>query len=130
MYRLADNAGSAFRPRKLVGATVCNPGGICHSSAPPVTPPAGSIHDSSGYLCGPSPKATTSVQADEPDPRGGWRRDGTIYFWPFQDTAIWVSIQDEGGKIDLNASPNALLRGPLLSAQWEGWVRWSQEIGQ
>ena len=55
----------------------------------------------------------------EQDPRGGWRRDGTIYFWPFQDTAVWISIQDEGGKIDLNASPDALLRGLLLSTQWE-----------
>ena len=52
--------------------------------------------------------------------RGVWRRDGTIYFWPFQDAAIWVSIQDKGGKIDLNASPDELLRGLLLSAQWEG----------
>ncbi len=54
------------------------------------------------------------VQADESDPRGGWRRDGTIYFWPFQDTAVWISIQDEGGKIDLNTAPDALLRGLFL----------------
>lgn len=38
----------------------------------------------------------------------GWRTDGTIYVWPFGGGQVWVSAQDEAGKIDLNAAPDSL----------------------
>ena len=50
----------------------------------------------------------------------GWRTDGTVYVWPFGGGQVWVSIQDEAGKIDLNAAPDELLRGLFLSAEWAG----------
>ena len=46
----------------------------------------------------------------------GWRTDGTVTVWPFGGGRVWVSIQDEDGKIDLNAAPDALLRGLFVSA--------------
>ena len=51
--------------------------------------------------------------------QGTWRRDGTVYVWPHLDAVLRVSIQDEGGKIDLNSARDELLRGLLLAAQWE-----------
>ncbi len=44
-----------------------------------------------------------------------WRRDGTIYRFPFGGVEILASIQDEGGKIDLNAGADALLKGLFVS---------------
>jgi general secretion pathway protein K len=46
----------------------------------------------------------------------GWRTDGTIYVWPFGGAQVWLSIQDEDGKIDLNAAPDELLQGLFASA--------------
>ena len=31
-----------------------------------------------------------------------WKRDGTVYRWDFDGGIVWLAIQDEGGKIDLN----------------------------
>ncbi len=45
----------------------------------------------------------------------GWRTDGTVYVWSFGGGDVRVSIQDEDGKIDLNAAPDELLRGLFLS---------------
>ena len=28
------------------------------------------------------------------------QRDGAVYFWPYLDAVVWVSIQDEGRYID------------------------------
>ena len=44
-----------------------------------------------------------------------WRRDGTLYRCSFGGGEVLASIQDEAGKIDLNAAPDALLRGLLVS---------------
>ena len=44
-----------------------------------------------------------------------WRTDGTVYLWPFGGGWVSVSIQDEDGKIDLNAAADELLRGLFLS---------------
>ena len=44
-----------------------------------------------------------------------WRTDGTVYVWPFGGGRVWVSIQDEDGKIDLNTAPDELLRGLFVS---------------
>ncbi len=63
-----------------------------------------------------------SVRAGtQPDPNGEeeeqfgefgpptWRTDGTVYEWPIGDGVVSISIQDEGGKIDLNAATEDLL---------------------
>lgn len=44
-----------------------------------------------------------------------WRTDGTLYRWRFGDHVVYVSIQDEGGKIDLNTAEDELLRGLFVS---------------
>ena len=44
-----------------------------------------------------------------------WRRDGTIYRFPFGEGEVLASIQDEGGKIDLNTASDALLNGLFVS---------------
>jgi type II secretory pathway component PulK len=38
-----------------------------------------------------------------------WRTNGTIYEWPLRDGTVLISIQDEAGKIDLNAATEDLL---------------------
>jgi general secretion pathway protein K len=45
------------------------------------------------------------------DPAGEWRTDGTPRELSFVEGVVRVRIEDEGGKIDLNASPPALLSG-------------------
>ncbi|MCH9013875.1 MAG: general secretion pathway protein GspK, partial [Proteobacteria bacterium] len=50
----------------------------------------------------------------------GWRSDGTVYAWAFGGGEVRISIQDEGGKIDLNGAPDELLRGLFLAAAWTG----------
>ena len=44
------------------------------------------------------------------DPDRQWRADGTVYGWDFGEGEIRVNVWDEGGKIDLNAAPDALLK--------------------
>jgi len=46
---------------------------------------------------------------------GGWRVDGTVYGWRFDDVEVRVAVADEGGKIDLNAAPDNLLQGLFVS---------------
>ena len=48
----------------------------------------------------------------------GWRSDGTVYAWAFGGAEVRIAIRDEGGKIDLNAAPDELLRGLFLSVEW------------
>ena len=50
----------------------------------------------------------------------GWRADGTVYAWALGGAEVRISIHDESGKIDLNAAPDALLRGLFLAAEWTG----------
>jgi general secretion pathway protein K len=38
-----------------------------------------------------------------------FRTDGTVYTWRFANSTIHISVQDEGGKINLNQAPEALL---------------------
>jgi len=45
-----------------------------------------------------------------------WRADGRVYRWSFADGVVRISIRDETGKVDLNAAPEALLRGLFLAA--------------
>ncbi len=47
---------------------------------------------------------------------GQWRVDGTVYGWRFGAGEIRVSVQDEGGKIDLNVSTDALLKALMVAA--------------
>lgn len=49
------------------------------------------------------------VQIDNPDPRRRWIPDGRIYRWRYAGIALDVRIQDEQGKIDINAADPALL---------------------
>jgi general secretion pathway protein K len=44
-----------------------------------------------------------------------WRTDGRTYPVDLPDARVEVSIQEESARIDLNAAPEALLRGLLLS---------------
>ena len=65
----------------------------------------------------------SEAQATPPDGLMGetaWRRDGTVYAWTFGGGEVRFSIQDEAGKIDLNAAPDALLRGLFLATTWTG----------
>ncbi len=48
------------------------------------------------------------------------RVDGTIYVWPYGDGEVRISIQDEGGKIDLNTATEELLRGLFFATTWIG----------
>jgi general secretion pathway protein K len=52
------------------------------------------------------------------DPVAGrrWRDDGHVYAFALGDSEVRVSIQDEGGKVDLNAAPDELLRGLFRSS--------------
>ncbi len=51
----------------------------------------------------------------DPDPAKRPRADGTPYRIAFGGAEITVSVQDEGGKIDLNRAPDELLRGLFVS---------------
>jgi general secretion pathway protein K len=44
-----------------------------------------------------------------------WRVDATVYAWRFADGEVRVAVQDEGGKIDLNAAEAEILRGLFRS---------------
>ncbi len=41
----------------------------------------------------------------------GWRADGTVYTLAMGEGEVRITIADEGGKIDLNRAPDALLAG-------------------
>ena len=51
---------------------------------------------------------------------GNWWLDGVPRRFDFGGAEVWVSVQDEGGKIDLNRAPDALLRSLFLSAGLDG----------
>lgn len=55
--------------------------------------------------------------AEEEEP---WRVDGTVYAWRFADGEVRVAVQDEGGKIDLNAAEDEILRGLFRVAGLDG----------
>ncbi len=44
-----------------------------------------------------------------------WRADGTLYPVAYGDTRLWVAVEDEAGKVDLNGAS-----GPLLQALFAG----------
>jgi general secretion pathway protein K len=44
-----------------------------------------------------------------------FRADGTVYVWRFANSNVRISIQDEGGKINLNLAPEELLRALFAS---------------
>jgi general secretion pathway protein K len=50
----------------------------------------------------------------EPDPNRRWRVDGRTYRFDFHDGVVWISIQDEGGKIDLNKGKDRHLEGLFM----------------
>ncbi len=50
------------------------------------------------------------------DPTGQWRADGTVYGWRRGKGEIRVQIWDEGGKIDLNAASEVLLKALFVAA--------------
>ena len=50
----------------------------------------------------------------EPDINKQWQADARTYQFDFGDGVVWISIQDEGGKIDLNQGADAHLRGLFL----------------
>ena len=49
------------------------------------------------------------VQIDNPDPRRRWIPDGRVYHWQYAGLPVDVQIQDEQGKVDINAADPALL---------------------
>jgi general secretion pathway protein K len=38
-----------------------------------------------------------------------FRSNGTVYAWPFGNSTVYISVQDELGKLNLNQAPEALL---------------------
>jgi general secretion pathway protein K len=46
----------------------------------------------------------------DPSSGGQWRADGTFHVLSYRHGSIRVSVQDEHGKIDLNAAPDTFLR--------------------
>lgn len=50
----------------------------------------------------------------EPNANKQWRADGRAYRFDIHDGVVWISIQDEGGKIDLNGGRDQHLRGLFL----------------
>ncbi len=50
----------------------------------------------------------------------GWRADGTVYAWAFGGGELRISIEDEGGKIDLNRAPDELLKGLFVVVGVDG----------
>jgi general secretion pathway protein K len=55
-------------------------------------------------------EAVAEAEAEE-----AWRADGTVYAWDFAGSQVLISVQDEGGKIDLNAAPDELIKGLLIA---------------
>jgi general secretion pathway protein K len=51
-----------------------------------------------------------------PEPSYHPRADGTSYQWSFAGGQVFISIQDEGGKIDLNLAPDDLWQALFLAA--------------
>jgi general secretion pathway protein K len=49
------------------------------------------------------------VQIDNPDARRRWIPDGRVYHWRYAGIPVDVQIQDEQGKVDINAADPALL---------------------
>jgi general secretion pathway protein K len=47
----------------------------------------------------------------EPDPEQAWRADGTVHEMRLGEGLVQIAIEDEDGKIDLNAAPVPLLAG-------------------
>lgn len=45
-----------------------------------------------------------------------WKRDGFPHSWSFDGVPVTVEIRDESAKIDINAAPDALLRGLFVTA--------------
>ena len=45
----------------------------------------------------------------------GWKRDGTVHDWSFDDVPVKIEMRDESAKIDINTASDALLRGLFLS---------------
>ena len=52
----------------------------------------------------------------DPRPQLRWRVDGNVQHFSFEDDDIEVSIQDENGRIDLNAADPATLKRLLVAA--------------
>ena len=50
------------------------------------------------------------------DPDARWAADGTVYEFAMDDGAAWITIQDETGKIDLNAGSRKLIAALLDAA--------------
>ena len=44
-----------------------------------------------------------------------WRGDGTVYAWRFGSGEVRISVQDEGGKIDLNRATDQLIAGLFIA---------------
>jgi general secretion pathway protein K len=50
------------------------------------------------------------------DPDARWAADGTVYEFAMDDGTAWITIQDETGKIDLNAGSQKLIAALLDAA--------------
>lgn len=58
----------------------------------------------------------------QPDGQGRWRTDGEARTLNFENGTAAVLLQDESGKIDLNAADIGLLHSLLLSATGDGYA--------
>lgn len=48
-------------------------------------------------------------------PELAWRADGSVYAWSFGEGEIRISVWDEGGKIDLNTTDEAILQNLFVA---------------
>lgn len=62
---------------------------------------------------------TALVGVMNDDPEMAWRVDGTVYGWRFGAGVLRVSVNDEGGKVDLNVASEVLLRDLFIAAGLE-----------
>jgi general secretion pathway protein K len=46
---------------------------------------------------------------------GTFHADGTVYYWPFAESVVHISIRDEFSKVNLNQAPEALLAALFTS---------------
>jgi general secretion pathway protein K len=59
-------------------------------------------------------RAIAGLLAPEAERR--WVADGRVYAWDFAGGRVDIAIEDEGGKVDLNAAPIELMAGLFRSA--------------
>src|SRR5688500_11875004 len=72
------------------------------------------------WLAGIARRTASGLALLDPVTEGRWREDGAVQVLALAGGEVVVSVQDEGGQIDLNAGPAPLLEGLLRAAGHDG----------